>query len=94
MDVIIQYALSFFLLQNSYADVCVHRLLAASIGVEPLPTLLHSKTYLQKLAANMNKRHHASKIADRLSTKLHSLIVLLDGQNKPKVEDAYVLDGK
>ena len=35
-----------------YADVCVHRLLAAAIGVAPLPVFLSSKSHLHDLAAN------------------------------------------
>lgn len=74
-----------------YADVCVHRLLAAAIGVEPLPVHLSSKSYLHDLAANMNRRHRSAQLAGRASVQLHTLIVF-SGENGNKEEDAYVLD--
>jgi exosome complex exonuclease DIS3/RRP44 len=73
-----------------YSDVIVHRLLAASIGVAPLPTQLSSKSYLHDLAANMNRRHRAAQLAGRASVQLHTLIFFAgDGA---KDEYAYVLD--
>jgi exosome complex exonuclease DIS3/RRP44 len=73
-----------------YSDVVVHRLLAASIGVAPLPTHLSSKSYLHDLAANMNRRHRAAQLAGRASVQLHTLIFFAgDGA---KDEYAYVLD--
>jgi exosome complex exonuclease DIS3/RRP44 len=73
-----------------YADVCVHRLLAAAIGVAPLPVHLSSKSYLHDLAANMNRRHRSAQLAGRASVQLHTLIFFSgDGA---KEEDAYVLD--
>jgi len=73
-----------------YADVCVHRLLAAAIGVAPLPVHLSSKSYLHDLCANMNRRHRSAQLAGRASVQLHTLIFFSgDGA---KEEDAYVLD--
>jgi exosome complex exonuclease DIS3/RRP44 len=73
-----------------YADIVVHRLLAASIGVAPLPSHLASKSYLHDLAANMNRRHRAAQLAGRASVQLHTLIYFAgDGA---KEEHAYVLD--
>ena len=73
-----------------YSDVVVHRLLAASIGVAPLPTQLASKSYLHDLAANMNRRHRAAQLAGRASVQLHTLIFFAgDGA---KDEFAYVLE--
>lgn len=74
-----------------YADVCVHRLLAAAIGVESLPVHLSSKSYLHDLAANMNRRHRSAQLAGRASVQLHTLIVF-SGEDGQKEEDAYVLD--
>lgn len=73
-----------------YADVCVHRLLAASIGVAPLPPQLSSKSYLHDLCANMNRRHRAAQLAGRASVQLQTLI-FFSGEGG-KEEDAYVLD--
>jgi exosome complex exonuclease DIS3/RRP44 len=73
-----------------YADVCVHRLLAAAIGLAPLPQHLSSKSYLHDLCANMNRRHRAAQLAGRASVQLHTLIFFAgDGA---KEEEAYVLD--
>jgi exosome complex exonuclease DIS3/RRP44 len=74
-----------------YADVCVHRLLAAAIGVESLPVHLSSKSYLHDLAANMNRRHRAAQMAGRASVQLHTLL-FFSGKDGEKEEDAYVLD--
>jgi len=74
-----------------YADVCVHRLLAAAIGVESLPVHLSSKSHLHDLAANMNRRHRSAQLAGRASVQLHTLIVF-SGDNGEKEENAYVLD--
>ncbi|KAL7529768.1 hypothetical protein ACHAXR_006890, partial [Thalassiosira sp. AJA248-18] len=81
-----------------YADVCVHRLLAAAIGVAPLPVFLSSKSHLHDLAANMNRRHRAAQLAGRASVQLHTLIFFAGGDEDgaegggAKEEDAYVLD--
>ncbi|KAL3919693.1 MAG: hypothetical protein SGILL_003630 [Bacillariaceae sp.] len=73
-----------------YADVCVHRLLAAAINVAPLPPHLSSKSYLHDLCANMNRRHRAAQLAGRASVQLHTLIFFANDVGKE--EDAYVLD--
>jgi exosome complex exonuclease DIS3/RRP44 len=73
-----------------YADVCVHRLLAAAINVAPLPVHLSSKSYLHDLCANMNRRHRAAQLAGRASVQLHTLIFFAGGAAKE--EDAYILD--
>lgn len=85
-----------FVILSRYADVCVHRLLAAAIGVAPLPVFLSSKSYLHDLAANMNRRHRAAQLAGRASVQLHTLI-FFSGDDAAegggvKEEDAYVLD--
>lgn len=40
----------------------VHRLLAAAIGVAPLPEALMSKGKQHELADNMNRRHKAAQV--------------------------------
>ena len=74
-----------------YADVIVHRLLAAAIGVASLPVHLSSKSYLHDLAANMNRRHRSAQLAGRASVQLHTLI-FFSGEAGGKVIEAYVLD--
>lgn len=80
-----------------YADVCVHRLLAAATGVAPLPAHLSSKTYLHDLCANMNRRNRSAQNAGRSSVQLHTLIFFAGdgdsgGGGGAREEDAYVLD--
>jgi exosome complex exonuclease DIS3/RRP44 len=72
-----------------YADICVHRLLAAAIGVAPLPCRF-TKSYLHDLCANMNRRHRSAQLAGRASVQLHTLIFFA-GEGA-REEDAYVLD--
>ncbi len=71
-----------------YADVVVHRLLAAAIGVDSLP--ISSKAVLHDLAANMNRRHRSAQLAGRASVQLHTIVYF--STIGEIVEDAYVLD--
>ena len=73
-----------------YPDVIVHRLLAAAIGVAPLPPQLSSKSYLHDLCANMNRRHRSAQLAGRSSVQLHTLIFFAGGP--PKEDIGYILD--
>ena len=73
-----------------YSDICVHRLLAAAIGVAPLPQHF-TKSYIHDLCSNMNRRHRAAQLAGRASVQLHTLIFFA-GEKGGKEEDAYVLD--
>ncbi|TMW65317.1 hypothetical protein Poli38472_007959 [Pythium oligandrum] len=57
-----------------YADVVVHRLLAAAIGVTPLPSYLENKSHLHDIAEQLNRRHHAAQLAGRASVTLHTLL--------------------
>jgi len=56
-----------------FADVIVHRLLAASIGAAPLPTTLNHRN-IQKTCENINRRHRMADIAGRDSTRLHTIL--------------------
>ena len=73
-----------------YADICVHRLLAAAINTSPLPLHLSSKSYLHDLCENMNRRHRSAQLAGRASVQLHTLIFFSGDTGKE--EDAFVLD--
>lgn len=50
-----------------YADVLVHRQLAAAVGHEPLPAELHSKQYVERVLDVVNRRHRAGQMAGRAS---------------------------
>eukprot|EP00949_MAST-11_sp_MAST-11-sp1_P001541 g1541.t1 len=56
-----------------YADVIVHRLLAATMGIEALPESYENKASMRRLSDNMNKRHYMAQMAGRASVSLHTL---------------------
>lgn len=57
-----------------YADVVVHRLLAASIGISKLPAIFQDRPQLTSIADNLNYRHRNAQMAGRASVELHTLI--------------------
>nr|ATB19629.1 putative ATRRP44A [Callitropsis funebris] len=57
-----------------YADVIVHRLLAAALGLSKLPAVFHERTQLTSIADNLNYRHRNAQMASRASVELHTLI--------------------
>ena len=57
-----------------YADVAVHRLLAAAISWSPLPKAFGDKGGMNDLSQNLNKRHHNAQQAGRASVGLYTLI--------------------
>ncbi|KAI5437876.1 hypothetical protein KIW84_023843 [Lathyrus oleraceus] len=57
-----------------YADVIVHRLLAASIGISKLPFVFQDRLQLTSIADNLNYRHRNAQMAGRASVELHTLI--------------------
>lgn len=71
-----------------YADVVVHRLLSAALGVSSLPQALMDRGFQHELAQNMNRRHRAAQFAGRASVGLHTAMYF---KAKPSEEDAYVL---
>ena len=54
-----------------YADVLVHRLLAASIGISKLPDSLQTKTAIHNQCDTMNMKHKMAQLAGRASAELH-----------------------
>eukprot|EP00884_Botryococcus_braunii_P014654 jgi/Botrbrau1/2318/Bobra.39_1s0007.1 len=70
-----------------YADVMVHRLLAASLGLDPLPEEAQDRLALKDLTDNLNVRHRNAQLASRASTELHTLIFF---HSKSVVADARV----
>lgn len=71
-----------------YADIIVHRLLAAAIGVIPLPAVNADRSKQQDLCSHLNRRHKAAQHAQRASVNLHTLLFF---KNRPSVEAGYVL---
>lgn len=61
-----------------YADVIVHRLLTAAIGLEPLPDSYENKDHMRGLAENMNYRHRMAQAAGRASVALHTQLFFRD----------------
>ncbi|CAO2834115.1 unnamed protein product [Amaranthus hypochondriacus] len=57
-----------------YADVIVHRLLAASLGISKLPAVFQDRPQLTSIADNLNYRHRNAQMAGRASVELHTLI--------------------
>ncbi|XP_073149345.1 exosome complex exonuclease RRP44 homolog A [Henckelia pumila] len=57
-----------------YADVMVHRLLAASLGIFRLPDVFQDRSWLTGVADNLNYRHRNAQMASRSSVELHTLI--------------------
>jgi exosome complex exonuclease DIS3/RRP44 len=72
-----------------YADVLVHRLLAAAIGAAPLPNANADRVRQQEQCAQMNRRHRAAQLAQRASVRLYTLVFF---KEKVCVEEAYVLN--
>jgi exosome complex exonuclease DIS3/RRP44 len=71
-----------------YADVVVHRLLSASIGLEPLPASYENKDGMRIVTENMNYRHHNAQMAGRASVGLHTLLYF---KNRPTIDTACVI---
>lgn len=57
-----------------YADVIVHRLLAAALGIAKLPPIFLDGPQLTGIADNLNYRHRNAQMASRASVELHTLI--------------------
>ncbi|TRY61520.1 hypothetical protein TCAL_13903 [Tigriopus californicus] len=71
-----------------YADVIVHRLLAASIGADSTYPALLDKKSTQNIANNINYRHRMAQYASRASVNLHTHMFF---RNKKRDEIGYVL---
>lgn len=57
-----------------YADIIVHRLLAAAIKWEPLPPGVEDDESLRLLADRVNVRHRNALLAGRASSQLYTLM--------------------
>ena len=70
-----------------YADVLVHRLLAAALGLAPLPASAADAAELGASADSLNQRHRNAQLAGRASVELHTLLFFRSGA---RVADARV----
>jgi exosome complex exonuclease DIS3/RRP44 len=70
-----------------YADVQVHRLLAAAIGLCALPAACAEAAVVGSLADGLNARHRNAQLAGRASVELHTLLFF---RARPSVADARV----
>jgi exosome complex exonuclease DIS3/RRP44 len=61
-----------------YADLLVHRLLSASIGVESLPEAMCNKTNLNTLCDRLNMRNRNARNASRASSEFFSYLFFKD----------------
>lgn len=70
-----------------YADVLVHRLLAASIDLESLPNVLSNKQKVKKICEKMNMRNRMARFASRASSDYHTYLFF---KGKKMIEDAMI----
>ena len=61
-----------------YADVLVHRLLSASIGIESLPESMCNKTNLTVICDRLNMRNRNARNASRASSEFFSYLFFKD----------------
>ncbi|KAI3892292.1 hypothetical protein MKX03_030694 [Papaver bracteatum] len=71
-----------------YADVIVHRLLAAALGIYKLPPIFQDRPQLTSIADNLNYRHRNAQMAGRASVELHTLIYF---RNRPTDTEARIV---
>lgn len=74
-----------------YADVVVHRLLAAALRYTAVPSMLEDKGSVREICEIINRRNHAAQLASRGSTALHTLLYF---KNNPVREEAMVMKVK
>ncbi|KAL9672529.1 hypothetical protein QQ045_028780 [Rhodiola kirilowii] len=71
-----------------YADIVVHRLLAAALGLCKLPSIFQDRPQLTSIADNLNYRHRNAQMASRASVELHTLIYF---RNRPVDTEARIV---
>lgn len=71
-----------------YADVMVHRLLAAALGLAPLPAEYRDKAFMHDQCSHMNQRHLMAQLAGRASVELYTKIFF---KSREVEEDAHVM---
>ena len=76
------------MLFSRYADIVVHRLLASSLGIDPLPAAVQDRTRVHDMAEVINHRHRMAQLVSRASNELFTLLYF---QGKDVQEDAMVV---
>jgi len=71
-----------------YSDILVHRLLAAALGIDPVPTNLESEEKSRDMCAHMNHRNRMAQQVGRSSAALYTLIFF---RERDVIENAIVL---
>ena len=74
-----------------YADILVHRLLAAALDVASLPELMTDRREMAKICQRMNIRHRMAQFAGMTSTSLHTYLYFKH-QPGVSIEQAVVTD--
>jgi len=77
-----------------YADVLVHRQLAAAINYTPLHASLHSKSHVERVLDVVNRRHRMAQMAGRASVEFFVGLALKNRGEKTKDtvrEEAFVI---
>lgn len=64
-----------------YADVLVHRLLAAAIDLESLPASMSNKIKMSRICDKLNMRHRMARFASRASSDYHTYLFFKNRQN-------------
>ena len=72
-----------------YADILVHRLLSAAIGVHSLPPEMEDRGSLHDICENLNRRNRAADLAGRASVTFNTVVYFRE--NPAMNEEAYVL---
>ncbi|KAI5477272.1 exosome complex exonuclease DIS3/RRP44 [Pseudohyphozyma bogoriensis] len=75
-----------------YADVLVHRQLAAAVSGNPLHAGLQTKAFVEKTLDLVNKRHRSAQQAARASIEFYVALALKNKEEKAKVRsEAFVI---
>jgi len=71
-----------------YADIVVHRLLASSLGIDPLPAAVQDRERVHDMAETINHRHRMAQLVSRASSELFTLLYF---DQRDVTEDAMVV---